>query len=91
MNKVIIRGCIILISLSLVGVAYASPLPEEEHSTNACDYSRAMDSCCSVYCSRKKSDGVIVATDRFLTCASGFGCNKSDTPAFRCEQSDNCK
>jgi hypothetical protein len=92
MNNVIIRGCIILVSLSLVGAAYASSPIEEEHSSpNACEYPKAMESCCPVYCSRKKSDGAIVATDKFLACASGFGCNRSDTPAFRCEQSNNCK
>lgn len=102
MKHTLIRTNAFLTALSLTGILLACQAkPEETKASLAlneskpipltCQYNRAMESCCPVYCNGKKKDGALRATENFLSCATGFGCGRSDVHAARCELNSNCK
>ena len=94
------KQAIVLVSVVLIGATFACQTKADDtrsHSSlsevipNSCEYTRAMDACCPVYCATKKKEGATRAADTFLACASGFGCSKGSISGVRCELGDNCK
>lgn len=99
-NQSILRTGIAVAIICIVGSAFAC---KENDSTTTniyirqtavpltCEYKMAMDSCCPTYCIVKNREGGLKANERFLACASGFGCGKTDIFSSRCEFTDDCK